>query len=264
MTPKRLDIGQSVVVGDSSQLTLGKSKWKFSEKVSVEVPFTGLFDKCISSRPKRGATLPGFATFGLRVVSSEVIEMDGGAGELVVNLEAELPDDEEWTVNPDEPLGEPVFTIEWLELDVKIESLDMCGIISSTGAQAGITDLADDWEKVAANPDYYQNRGYTGWNSSEYVSLKQEGIESKRVYYPKVSRTLYYFKKPSDLGVMSGKRQTPPTDGGWVAFSNAPTGRPWEWLCGADSATRNGKFFERRTEWIGADKLNTLLYPTSS
>jgi hypothetical protein len=256
---KRLDLGHSVVIGESGKLAVGKVEWNFAEKLTVNVPFTGLFTKCMSSRPLRGAILPGFG-FGLRVVSSTLTELDGGAGEMVVHLEAQLPDDEDHTFAPDEPLGEPVFTIDWLEMDVKIESLPQCGRISNAGVAAQITDLSDSWEKIAANPNYYQNVG-DGWNSSEYVSLKEEGIESKRVFYPKVTRTLYYFKKPSDLGEKSGKRQTPPTDGGWVAFTNAPSGKPWQWLCGADSATRNGKVFERRTEWLGVEKINDLLYP---
>jgi hypothetical protein len=238
-------------VGDSSRLEQGRAEWSFNEKLSVTVPYEGVFEKCLSARPARGAELPGFATDGLLVVSSRVEQLEGGMGRLTVTLEAELPEDEEVST---EPIGEPVFTIEWIEMDVKIESLKKCGSISAAGAAAGITDLADEWEKVAANPDYYQSSG-DKWNSSEYISLKKKGVESKRCYYPKVTRTTYHFAKPSDLGDHSGKPQVPPIPSGFGRLAD------FQWLAGADSATRQNKLYERRSEWFGVDEIEPLLYP---
>lgn len=248
---KRTVTKHYTAVGDLAKLEQGKDDWSFEEKLRVTVPYEGAFDKCLASRPVRGATLPGFDTDGLLVVSARVERLDGGMGRLVVTLEAELPEAEDVST---EAIGEPVFTVEWVEMDVKIESLPSCGSISAAGAAAGITDLAEDWEKVAANPTYYQSSG-DKWNSSEYVSLKEKGIESKKCYYPKVTRTTYHFAKPSDLGDHSGKPQTPPIPSGFGRLAD------FQWLAGADSATRQNKLYERRSEWLGVEEIEPLLYP---
>jgi hypothetical protein len=241
-----------VQIGENT-LAQGMTRWDFAEKLRVTVPYNGPFAKCIAARPARGAELAGFAVMGLRVVSSVVEEMEGGTGSLTVTLEAELPEAEDVTT---EAIGEPVFTVEWVELEKKIETLPQCGYVSAAGAAAGITDLADDWEKILANPDYYTDRGTTGsWTHTDYTDLKKRGVESKVVYYPKVTRTTVHFAKPADLGTYSGERQTPPIPSGFARLSD------FEWLCGPDSATRTNKMYERRTEWIGAEEIDAILYP---
>ena len=241
-------------VGDISKLTRGMARWSFGEKISLTVPYEGAYEKCLAARPLRGSQLAGFSNDGLRVISSELEEMAGGIGKLTVNLEAELPEAEDVTT---EAIGEPTFTIDWIEDQVKLETLPQCGYISGDGTAAGITDLSEEWEKIEANPTYYQDRGESdSWSYDDYVSLKSKGVESALVYYPKVTRTTYHFAKPSDLGEKCGKRQEPPIP----SFNRLAD---FEWLAGADSATRSGKVYERRSEWIGQRYWEPKIYPAT-
>lgn len=248
---KRTETKHWVAVGDISKLERGKADWTFEEKVAVSVPFEGAFEKCLSSRPPRGSQLPGFKTDGLLVVGSRVEELDGGMGRLTVRLEAELPEAEDVTT---EPIGEPVFTIEWIEDQIALEQHPKCGYLSDDATAAGVTDLAENWDKLEANPGYYSAREPAGsWNQDTYVSLKQRGVNSVPVYYPKVTRTTYHFAKPSDVGEMCGLRQVPPIP----AFNRI---EDFEWLAGVDSATRSGRVYERRSEWIGQEHWEPLIY----
>lgn len=233
----------------TKDITQGKELWTISDTMSVVVPFTGPFTALLPGRPVRGARLRGFDVHGLQVDRCEVERLDGDAGELRVYLSAPQPDEPGETGFA--PIGEPVYTVDWLELDKRIEELPECGYLTSEALADGLD--WDDWRKFSTPPEgktYYQNSG-NGWNLSQYIELKASGIDSKRVFYPKVSRTIYYHTKPAEVGTMSGKRDTP---------TGVTVPGDWQWLCGADRIVKTGKKYERTTEWLGADEWNPTLY----
>lgn len=234
----------------TKKLTQGLDEWDFTDRVTVTVPFTGPFDACISSRPAKGATMPGFETFGLTVESAKARRLEGSAGELIVVLSAVLPDEEDVST---EALGEPVFVIDWRELDVDIHTVPQCGRLTAAAQAAGVT--WDDWEKIGLNATYYQDSDADGaWNYTEYAALRARGVETKRIYVPVITRTTYHHAKPSDVGEMCGTRQNPPS--GSFGYPDR-----YEWLGGSDRCTKTGTKFQRDTEWIGVEKWDPLLYP---
>jgi hypothetical protein len=161
-----------------------------------------------------------------------------------------LPDEEDVST---EALGEPVFVIDWREMDVDIHTLPQCGSLTAAARAAGVT--WDDWEKIGFNAEYYQDSAAPdAWNYTEYAALRSRGVESKRIYVPVITRTTYHHAKPSDVGQYCGTRQNPPSG----AFGYPSS---YEWLAGSDRCTKTGDKFQRDTEWIGAELLDPLLYP---
>jgi hypothetical protein len=176
--------------------------------------------------------------------------LEGSAGELTVILSAILPEDGDVST---EPLGEPVFTIDWREMDVDIHTVPQCGRLTAAARAADVT--WDDWQKIGLNATYYQNSDAPGaWIYTDYAAMRSRGIESKRIYVPVINRTTFHHAKPSDVGQLCGTRQSPPA--GSFGYPSK-----YEWLAGADRCTKTGNKYQRDTEWIGAEKLDPILYP---
>ncbi len=226
-----------------------QAAWDFGDKLRVTVPFTGPFSVCLTSRPARGSKLPGFdhAAYKLTVESAKVTELEGGAGRLEVILEATLPDGDVTS----EPIGEPVLTVDWAEDRRKLETHPKCGSLSAAATKKGLT--WEDWPELDANPDYYVETG-EGWTHIHYIEMKRRGVEEYVVFTPKVTRTTFHYKKPTDLGEGCNQRQNPPV-GSIASLAD------YEWLGGPDRFVKTGRKYERTTEWWGAEQLDPTLYP---
>lgn len=235
------------------ELEVGKDEWNFDEQLTVTVPFTGPFAKCLSSRPKKGQQIAGFSQLGLTVKSSKVTRLEGDAGELTVTLTASLPPSEWQFEEAESETIKTTLSLTFRSIEKDIHTLRQCGTLSEAAVAAGVT--WDDWPKILANPEYYvENAEADSWDHNEYIELRQAGIESKLVFYPVVTRVIEFPLGTAVEGVGSflGKRVDPPETYGLTG---------WQWLCSGDGLEESGDRLVRTTEWTGAEKVNALLYP---
>lgn len=236
-------------------------------KKIVTMELTGTYERCLARKPKIGATMSGQSS-DLKVTSSKVTELDGGAGRIDVTLEAALDE----SSNSTEPLGEPQYEIEWVRLEKPIETNPHCGRLYDGRAKYkdGIVNETEgkqrtweDWESLVYEaPDGYASGDYIEdspasptWSLEEYKSLKESGQDSYVVYHPVVRRTSSHLAKPPDVGTYAGKRQEPPGAAGFARTSD------FEWLGGPDRCVKSRRTYTRTTEWHGADAWSDLTYP---
>lgn len=231
----------------SQRLTPGTVEWDFSEKVTVDLSYSGPMSVCLNERPGRGATVPGYE-MGLRVIGSKISQLDGGAGKLTVRLEAALADPSDVSFAP---IGEPTFTVECEEQTRKLEGHPKCGSLSYAAIAKGMT--WEDWPDIAKDGELYVAKD-GGWDYHTYLGMKQRGVEEYIFYTQKVIRTAFYFGIPVGIGAGCNHPQNPP-----VAIFDAIG--DYHWLGGPDRFVKSGKRYERTTEWWGFDSLDPVLYP---
>jgi len=245
----------------SKDLTQGKVHYEaIVGKSIVTTSFEGPYAVCVSRQPKPGSSIAGIAA-GHKITRVNVIELDGDAGRIEVTLEKPLSEEE----LDDEPIGEPTFEIEWIELQRPIEMHPNCGTLKAGrykwngGVKQGDADNTtkgdlhtwDDWAELDAD-DYQAGGADSSWSLAQYKSLKAKGVDSYVLAQPILRRTLIYLKPPEGIGAATGKRTTPPKD-----FT--PGG--WQWLGGPDRCVKQGRTFTRSTEWRGAEVWSPLIYP---
>lgn len=250
------------VVGTEA-LTPRKRVSTWNDKLTIKVTSTGTLADCDAGVVPRGGFYdeenadPTIAA--ARCVESIVTQGDAGSGELVVTYEAPNTSGE----SP-EPLGEPIYEIEFTEMTKKIENHPLCGVLTGTNNLTW-----DDWQNFTED-DYAGISlvgGDPGWTLAEYLGLKKHGEDEYLTFWPRVRRTLTYFFKPDDVGTYAGIKQDPPVGsfagvGGenGIIFVEGHEGG-WQWLGGPDRCVKKGRTYERVTEWLGCAKVDTKLYP---
>lgn len=224
----------------------GQTQWNFTDKVTADVPFVGPYEILQAQRPRRGTILPEFPT--LVVVGSDLQEGDAGTGTLTVHLE--LPFENVADVTFD-PIAEPEYEIAFNEEKAAIWTHPRCGFLHGADVVAQNLHL-DDWEGLLSYPAAYKVRvasppEFTGpWSFDDYIALRKRGVEDYLVSAPIVSRTLIYLRKPTDVGDGCFTHQNPPVGASFTEVWK------YNWLLGADVASKAGKVWRRTTRWIGA------------
>jgi len=240
----------------STALTQGKEKWTITAtKVSVTVKFGGQYSDCLSNPPGLGQALADYA--GMFVSQINVTELDGDTGELEITLEGQV-DPSTLTF---EPLGPPVFELDFDVVVKPLEQHPLCGILKPDRAVSSVTQKQLTWEDwpLLTSDDYDATGNGTGiwasvgkWDLATYKARKEKGEDSYEVFAPVVKRTTIHLYPPSDVGSASGYIQFPPTSGFDVSA--------WQFLAGPDHCTRNERVFTRSSEWHGAEYIDTLIY----
>lgn len=240
----------------------GKVNWDFqATKVVAATEFNGPYETCLAQRPVIGQSINGIG-YGVKVISCKIDESDGGAGIIKLVLEAEQSNSEYST----EPIGEPIYEVEAVELQKPLEQHPQVGILSPVRQkfnEDGFPDpdkgkqrTWDNWPELtdadSAPPgvafDYFATGSVT---LAKYKELREKGVESWATGYPVARRTSYYIGQPQTFRIYV--RQTPPIACG------APTG--YQYLRTADRVAREGRRCTRVEEWTGAEEWDSLLYP---
>jgi hypothetical protein len=238
----------------TTDIKQGKVKWRFAtQDYGLDVMYAGPLSILLARRPALGVEIEGFAGFGLKVNQVEINELDGNAGEMIVQLSAPLGDTISTT-----PLGDPVYEIEFAELQRPLELHIKCGILKPNRPQnPTLRRVAtwEDWAQLTA-ADYDDSGGK--WPLATYQAKRELGIETFLTAAPVVRRTIYYFHNPSGVGQDCFIRENPP--GAALAPSQLQNSG-LVWLKGTDKITRQGRLRTRITEWLGAWHWDTDIYP---
>lgn len=241
----------------SAALTPGKVKWTVtSSKVTVTTDYTGPYATCFSDKPTVGQsyTVEGFL---MTLTGYEITELDAGAGRLDLTLEIQVDDSNQSS----EPIGEPTFEVEYVELQRPLETHGRCGLLNPGRPKNPKIDKIATWEdwQVLDENDYDSSfpRGTNVgdiWTLAQYKSLKEQGVDSYVVFQPIVRRNSIHLGRPTDLGAAAGKLQDPPSGANFPGLSY------YEWLGGPDRVTKSKRTYNRCTEWLGAQHWETLMY----
>lgn len=237
----------------TKEITQQKLQWTFSsERSELIVPFSGTYVTLLANRPKPGQQLNGFQNTGMKIEKVEVQEGDGETGTMYVSLGApEAPDD---TTSFD-PLGEPIYEIDFSELSKTLEAHPDCGILKPDRPE-GNNGRKKDWGDWAdLSDDDYDADG--GWSLAVYKAKKERGIDSFLTATVTIRRTIYYFRNPGGVGQGCFSLETPPAQAG------APTllqGQTIQWLKTTDRLVREGRLRTRSTEWQGAHEWDDDIY----
>lgn len=228
-----------------------------ADKVFVETGWTGPYTTCQAAAPAIGQQIEGIKHNNLRVSEVEIIELDAGAGEIRVKLES--PGN---TFNQDDSvdvLGDPIYEVEWMELQKPLEAHPECGRLKPTRKKyndngiespTGKQRTWDDWADLTGD-DYDTTGDIT---LAGYKAYRARGVESYLVGQPVARRTTYYLRGVQTSGCYF--RQDPP------GACGAPlTG--YEYLKTADRVTKEGNKRTRVEEWTGAEDWDNTLYPAS-
>lgn len=231
-----------------------KLRWTFTaESDELVVPFEGPLSVALAKQPKAGQQLKGFTDGGLKVVRVEIEELDAGAGRMSVYLGAPKEPDADVS---SEPLGEPIYEIDWQELTKPLEQHHKCGKLKADRASVnGKKRTWDDWSDLEAS-DYEAVGG--GWDLATYKAKRAKGIESFSIAFPIIRRTIYYLRTPEGVGADCYEQSTPPAEAG--APSSAG-GKALEYMQTTDKLRKEGRLRTRETEWIGAWEFDGDLYP---
>jgi len=239
------------------ELVQQKLRWTFTaEGGDLVVPFEGPLSVALARRPKPGQTLRGFTDGGLKVVRVEIEEGDGGSAKMTVHLGAPKEPEEEVTF---EPLGEPIYEIDWQELTKPLEQHPNCGTLNpDREAVNGKKRTWDDWADLKES-DYQEDlSGWDPWELATYQAKREKGIESFSIAFPIVRQTIYYLRAPGGVGAGCYAKDIPPTGAG------APTvagGNALLYMRTTDKLRKEGRLRTRETEWIGAWAFDGDLYP---
>jgi hypothetical protein len=244
-----------------TSLTPGKEKWSVTtSNVKVTVSFSGKYTDVLGNRDALGTALSGYT--GMYCTQADIEELDGGSGRIELTLEGVL-DPSSYTV---EPLGTPIFELEFGELNRPLEQHSLCGVLNPDRPTNPTTQKKITWEDWAlldpdedTGVDYDSTGSGSGiwasaakWDIATYLQRKNKGEDSFILFTPTVRRTTVHLYPPGDVGSMSGRIQFPPSS----AFDLSS----FIWLAGPDRCTHNSRTFTRITEWIGADYWDTEVY----
>ena len=111
---------------------------------------------------------------------------------------------------------------------------------------------ATNWTTATSIPTFWASIG--AWSLEKYLDFKYDGVEEFVMYLPVVTRTLTYLGRPDGLGANCGTQQTPPSPS-YDYISR------YQWLLGADACVQKGDKYERKTSWMGAERVDPNLYP---
>ena len=240
-----------------------------ASKITWTTDFQGPYEQCLASEPELGARITGFPA-GAKVTSTNITQLDGDAGRIDVTLEMATSSEGFST----DPIGEPLYEIDWLELQKPLESHARCGILNPDRAfyqdgqkvppvtpgpgvvQGGKQRTWDDWPQltqgdVGDDGDYLSLNDRIDdeavWDVETYKAQRESGQDSYITFEPVIKRTTIHLAKPLDTGAYSAKRQNPPSEANFTRVSG------FEWLAGPDCCTKSGRTFTRRSEWRGAE-----------
>jgi hypothetical protein len=229
------------------------------ERTKVTATYTREGSKAAleAALPAIGAAAETIATIALSVTGVELADAEGDTAKLTVSAEAQLD-----STTTSTPLGEPVYEVDFVELRKKIEEHPCCGKLQAS-ASTHFPDTPptwEDWPMLMDNnwatatgiPTFWSSIG--AWTLEDYLSMKKKGVEEFVMYLPVVTRSLTYLARPTGLGERSGTQSNPPT-GSYSYISK------YEWLLGEDGAVRRGDKYERKTKWMGAERIEGFLYP---
>lgn len=263
--PNYVQVGQGVV-------KLRQRVLKISDSNSLSAKKTGPYEECRAALPKRGEFFdeanadPLIAP--MRCTEAVLTMGDGGTGEITTTYESSEVEDGVTL----EPIGAPVYELEWSEMRNRIERHPRCGILTTSAASIGKSwenwqalEYAD-YETDPRGDGEFTLTGESIWTLDEFKAMKKRGEEEYVVWTPRVRRTLRYVARPPDVGFYCGRRQNPPDgsysgvigEGGIIIAIGAFFG--YEWLGASDRLLKCGNKYERTTEWWGASKWDPLLY----
>jgi hypothetical protein len=240
----------------TTALTPGPEKWDVTTtNVMVTVTFKGKYTDVLNNKDALGTALSGYS--GMFCTKASIEELNGTAGQIQLTLEGVL-DPSSYTT---EPLGPPVFELEFGELTRPLEQHSLCGILKPARPISPVTQKKLTWEdwQLLTTDDYDSTGNGTGiwaaaakWSLSTYQRKKERGEDSFVLYTPIIRRTTIHLYPPGDVGSMAGRLQSPPSTGFDVGV--------WTWLAGPDRCTHSARTFTRVTEWHGADYWDTEIY----
>lgn len=193
---------------------------------------------------------------GIPVERYDMEELDGGQSRVTVYLSIQFSDAGLTFAS----IGDPVYEIEWQELNKPLESHQRCGKLKPGRPKIGTGPEAkqrtwEDWQDL--EPTDYDASGSSKWSLVEYKGLRERGTDSFNIAFPVVRRTIYYYRAPIGVGVGCFEPESPPGEAG--APSSAG-GFDLSYLKGTEKVSREGRLRTLTTEWIGAWVIDSLIY----
>lgn len=194
----------------------------------------GKFADCLAALPSIGDV---DTKMGGYVTAASVEQTQAGLGRLTVQSESRN--------------GTAIYEIDWQQIQKSIKDHPRYN-----GGAYTLTDT--DWEHIdaalagqkqtsaGASVDVSSPAG----RANAYTKMRK-GIDSYVVFAPvarKTTRNILIFSAGSNLGSYSAT----------APFAGCPSG--YKWLKTSDRARKEGPFWERTEEWLGADNWDPQLY----
>lgn len=237
----------------------GTRKLKIVPKPTATYEYGGTRAALMAGRPRLGADFETIEGTHFYVTEVDIDDVgNGDAAKMIVTTEAAYAAES----GTYEPIGEAQYGVKFQELRRKIEAHPCCGTLTTSALAAGktwetwqaLTD-SDYIPAVSGDIPYFYDMG--PWALSTYKDMKKKGTDEYVVYLPIVTRVLSYKGRVSGIGQQSGRRQNPPS--GSFDFISS-----YKWLAGPDEIQQRGNKYERQSSWMGAEVVNTDLYPAST
>jgi hypothetical protein len=257
----------------ATALQLQMPIWRFTaEGTSLTLTYEGPINTCHAERPANGGTVDGFTDYGLKVTSAEIEEIGGGAGRMTVQLDSPTdPDGGGGGGGSNEPIGDPIYELNWFPHGFGIEEHPRCGRLKNSRpyytpdgtegtASNGKQRTWEDWADLDADDydsSFSRGPGHPDiWTLAQFKTIRELGVDSFEMHVPAVTKTTYYLRSPGGFGAALNKQQNPPPEAG------APT-TGWKYRKTDDSLEREGRLRARKESWLGATWLPPLLFETA-
>jgi len=235
------------------------------------VEYVGPLGKLEAKRSSIGEKLTGFPA-GFVIDLIEITPEKADSGRMSITLLKQTPGS--GSPQASEPLGEPIFELDWIESSEPIESHPKCGHLKAdrkfyanpgyaTDAQSNpaFSDTSEatvpvrrrQWEEWTVLDETDYEAVGTGWSLSEYQTLKERGKHVYPVAIPQARVTRYSRSRPSTTGGV-WKKSTPPAECG------APSDPEWTYVKIASMVRKEGRLYTLVEEWVGYTHVEDIFF----
>lgn len=181
---------------------------------------------------------------GYYINSVEAVEETGGTGTVTITLSTTMAQGA-----IDDPAN-PVYEVEWTRVDKNIKEHP---IWSTSGSAYYIT--ATEWDTIAKWEDSRTiSTGSLGAGGLELIDRLRNSQDSYMVYIPTVKATTKHSSRPTTGGC--GQVQNPPAS---TYPTTSGNGKTYIYIKTADRVVKSDFVFERTQEWVGFEKVDTLI-----